>query len=761
MPLLVNEQYSVTYSASADAFLFDFVTAGIQTYTIRRVGFTYALSNAAPDAVTFYSNLSSDYIQFDGLTVRSSNCTSPVGASPLDLYNAILALYVVGPPVVPTELQSFRHGAEKQTLKTGSGDPSYVDWYQIATTQWDYDRNSEARFDFPDQQTVIINQAGVYEYDIVVAARADSSGRAWTMFLDTSGGPIASEPDNPQLGAISQVAYPPTWQGSQTLTSCVINGKSWFDAGTQIRIAYTTESDLTTVEQYTFLSMEYRPEVLNAGPQGDQGLPGNDGAPGADGTDGADGVVQAITGTAPIVVGGTAANPVISHSLLGTSNITLYPYNLARDAFGHIISMGSMTAPYNQIVVSGLGLSLGTGGAAPTRTATITHIGAGAAAGVYNNIVSITLNSTNHVSSILTGFPAERTNNKDQPNGYAGLGPFGKIAASQLPAIAITDTFVIGPHADLVTLLDAEVGDIGIVTADADNTLEGSWILQTAPYATLSNWVRLIPPTAAGVVYTVNGLLGPNVILGAGAITSGTLPAAQLPALSATGDATGTGTAGTGSIPLTLTPTGVGAVSVTNANLTIGVDGRIYAASNGSTGAAGTMLRSFYGPTDDFSNPTAAVVTPFTFPVTRATGTRTYTGAEVASGLHIRFTSQIDAGTSPSVVLYMEYNGGFLPLATLDSSTTQGMSIDVDAWTSTDDNTTVTNQALWTSAVRYSVNNIINGTARLISQGPVHYTNTIAAVAATSYTFTPQILWTTSSGATAGTSKGYMTIDRY
>jgi len=568
MPSLVNEQYSVTYSASADAFLFDFATAGIPIYVVRRVGFSYALSNAAPDAVTYYSNFSSDYIQFDGLTVRASNCISPTGATPLDLYDAIQALYTAP-------------GGGVQTITAGSG---------------------------------------------------------------------------------------------------------------------------------------------------------------------------------PIVIGGTSTDITVSHGTVGTVGTTAFPWQISRDAYGHVTGITTMLAPFNQINVVGAGLTVVIGGATPTRSATITHVGAGAAAGTYTDIVSITLNATNHVSGVVTGFPAERTNNKDQPNGYAGLGPFGKIAASQLPAVAITDTFVVGPYADLVTLSAAEKGDIGIVSADPDNTLEGSWILQNDPYSTLSNWVRLIPPTAAGVVYTVNGLQGPNVILGAGAITTGTLDAARLPALSATGDATGTGAVGTGSIPLTLTPTGVGAVSVTNANLTIGVDGRIYAASNGSA-ATGTMLRAFYAPADTILNPAPAIVIPVTFPFFRTTGSQTFTGAQVRNGLHVRFTCQVDAGTSPSVVLYMEYNGALQPLATLTGSATQGMSIDADIWTSIDDNST--SLALWTSVVRYSVNNLINGVSRLISQGPVHYSTSVASVPATNYTFTPQVLWTTSSGATAGINKGYMTIDRY
>lgn len=197
-------------------------------------------------------------------------------------------------------------------------------------------------------------------------------------------------------------------------------------------------------------------------------------------------------------------------------------------------------------------------------------------------------------SPAILGYTAENVANKNVANGYAGLGPLGKIAASQLPALAITDTFTVATRADLVTLTTAEKGDIGIVTADPDDTLQGSWILSDDPYSTLANWLRLIPPTSAGVVYTVNGQMGPNVIVSASSITTGTLPAGRLPALSATGDATGTGLAGSGSIPLTLANTGVTAGTYSSANITVNSKGLITAASNGSSGSTILNYQAFY-----------------------------------------------------------------------------------------------------------------------------------------------------------------------
>jgi hypothetical protein len=93
---LLNKAFSVTYSAANDAFEFAFVDPDVGTLAVNRVGFTYVLNVAAADAVTFHSRPSTAYVQFDGLTVSAASCTAPVQAVPLDLYNAILALYTGG-----------------------------------------------------------------------------------------------------------------------------------------------------------------------------------------------------------------------------------------------------------------------------------------------------------------------------------------------------------------------------------------------------------------------------------------------------------------------------------------------------------------------------------------------------------------------------------------------------------------------------------------------------------------------------------------
>lgn len=84
----------------------------------------------------------------------------------------------------------------------------------------------------------------------------------------------------------------------------------------------------------------------------------------------------------------------------------------------------------------------------------------------------------------------------------------GKIITSQIPAIAITDTFVVASQAAMLALTDAEVGDVAVRT-DTKTT----FILKTAGAGTLANWVQLLSP--GGDVTSVNGQTGVVVLTSA------------------------------------------------------------------------------------------------------------------------------------------------------------------------------------------------------------------------------------------------------
>lgn len=89
---------------------------------------------------------------------------------------------------------------------------------------------------------------------------------------------------------------------------------------------------------------------------------------------------------------------------------------------------------------------------------------------------------------------------KGAAGGVASLDATGKIPSSQLPPIAITETFVVNSQASMLALV-AQSGDVA-VRAD----LKKSFILRLEPATVLANWQELLTPTDA--VLSVNGKTG-------------------------------------------------------------------------------------------------------------------------------------------------------------------------------------------------------------------------------------------------------------
>lgn len=88
-------------------------------------------------------------------------------------------------------------------------------------------------------------------------------------------------------------------------------------------------------------------------------------------------------------------------------------------------------------------------------------------------------------------------------NGVATLDGNGFIPASQIPALAITETFVVGSEAAML-LLDAQIGDVAVRTDT--NT---SYILQADPASELTNWIALHTPSAeTDPVFTASPAFG-------------------------------------------------------------------------------------------------------------------------------------------------------------------------------------------------------------------------------------------------------------
>jgi hypothetical protein len=85
-------------------------------------------------------------------------------------------------------------------------------------------------------------------------------------------------------------------------------------------------------------------------------------------------------------------------------------------------------------------------------------------------------------------------------NGVATLGADGKIPTAQLPALAITETFVIGSQAAQLALA-AQLGDVAVRT-----DLSKSFILGAEPANVLANWIEILNPGAP--VQSVNAQVG-------------------------------------------------------------------------------------------------------------------------------------------------------------------------------------------------------------------------------------------------------------
>ncbi|MNZ22486.1 hypothetical protein D3C78_395780 [compost metagenome] len=76
--------------------------------------------------------------------------------------------------------------------------------------------------------------------------------------------------------------------------------------------------------------------------------------------------------------------------------------------------------------------------------------------------------------------------------GVATLDAGSKIPLAQLPAAAITDTFVVNTEAAMLAL-DAQVGDVAIRP-----DITSSFILQVVPASVLGNWQQIITPSIGG-----------------------------------------------------------------------------------------------------------------------------------------------------------------------------------------------------------------------------------------------------------------------
>jgi hypothetical protein len=141
--------------------------------------------------------------------------------------------------------------------------------------------------------------------------------------------------------------------------------------------------------------------------------------------------------------------------------------------------------------------------------------------GTYSNpswITGLAWSKISTTPTTLSGYgitDAVNTSAVGSANGVAPLDGSSKIASTYLPAIAITETFVVASQSAMLALT-AQVGDVAVRT-----DINTSFILSAEPATTLGNWQELLTPTDA--VTSVNGQTG---VVSVGTVTSvsGTAP---------------------------------------------------------------------------------------------------------------------------------------------------------------------------------------------------------------------------------------------
>jgi len=154
----------------------------------------------------------------------------------------------------------------------------------------------------------------------------------------------------------------------------------------------------------------------------------------------------------------------------------------------------------NAATVDFLSIKLGASALEITADATSFGFGSKILSGVATPVASTDAATkgyvdTNFIASSLLG----------ANSGVATLTASGKLSSSQVPAIAITDTFVVVDQAAMLALSTAETGDVAVRT-----DVNKSFILAGTTFSTLADWQELLSPTDQ--VQSVNGLTGTVVL---------------------------------------------------------------------------------------------------------------------------------------------------------------------------------------------------------------------------------------------------------
>ena len=175
-----------------------------------------------------------------------------------------------------------------------------------------------------------------------------------------------------------------------------------------------------------------------------------------------------------------------------------------------------------------------------------------------------------HTTSQITGLGTAATCNTGIASGNVPvLDSTGKLNTSVIPALAITDTFVVTTQAAMLALT-CQKGDVAV-----RSDLKKSFILKAEPATTLANWQELLTPT--DVVASVNGKTGTVILVAADV---GAIPVTEK------GVANGVATLDASTkISIAQLPT---QTTITNAATTVPVTSAVYSHTSATTAHSST-----------------------------------------------------------------------------------------------------------------------------------------------------------------------------